>query len=283
VVLYDDGTKIREYTGIPTPVYPESIDVKVTNYCDLGCVYCHESSTTQGTHADLDTLVQTLSVLPPGVEIAIGGGNPLSHPRLIEFLQQIKSRGLIANITVNQGHLLTWYNVLIDLINTKLIHGLGVSITNKNFTSVKKLLAATNNLVYHVIAGVNPVSVLDDLLVLSDTTCKILVLGYKLHGRGIDAYTPNTNATLTDWYRQVPRYLTKCIMSFDNLAIQQLQIERLLTKDAWARLYMGDDFEYTMYIDAVTGEFAPSSTSHNRTPMDVGLLNYFSNKKNQIT
>lgn len=68
-------------------------------------------------------------------------------------------------------------------------------------------------------------------------------------------------------------------MSFDNLAIQQLQIERLLTKDAWSRLYMGDDFEYTMYIDAVNQVYAPSSTSQDRTPFDIGLLGYFNNNK----
>ncbi len=275
VVLYDDGTKVRTYDGVPAPAHPESIDVKVTDYCDLGCAYCHESSTTHGVHADLGALLNTLSVLPPGVEIAIGGGNPLSHPGLVGFLETAKTMGLVANVTVNQGHLGTYHQILVRLLSDGLIHGLGVSITNRYYTSVSRLLPLTTNIVYHVIAGVNPVSVLDDLLALGAPTCKILVLGYKLHGRGIDAHTPSTDATLTDWYRQVPRYLTKCVMSFDNLAIQQLQIERLLTEDAWAKLYMGDDFEYTMYIDAVNRMYAPSSTSKDRTPMDIGLIEYF--------
>lgn len=51
VTLYNDGTKVREYEGTPNIVHPESIDVKITNYCDLGCAYCHESSTTEGKHA----------------------------------------------------------------------------------------------------------------------------------------------------------------------------------------------------------------------------------------
>jgi len=48
VNLYNDGTKTREYEGEPKPVFPESIDVKITNYCDAGCTFCHEKSTRLG-------------------------------------------------------------------------------------------------------------------------------------------------------------------------------------------------------------------------------------------
>lgn len=45
VTIYNDGTKIREYNKDPQPEFPESIDLKITDYCDMGCPYCHESST----------------------------------------------------------------------------------------------------------------------------------------------------------------------------------------------------------------------------------------------
>ena len=80
VTILSDGTKIREYEGDPVILHPESIDVKITDYCDMGCAYCHESSTTSGSHADLKTLLGIIHDLPAGVELAIGGGNPLSHP-----------------------------------------------------------------------------------------------------------------------------------------------------------------------------------------------------------
>lgn len=279
VRIYDDGTKVREYTGVPVPVHPESIDIKITDKCDMGCTYCHESSTTHGKHADLGVLLDILSQLPPGVEIALGGGNPLSHPGLVGFLQAAKAQGLIANLTVNQGHLHTHHDLLVGILSDGLVHGLGISITNKNYTGIGRLLHHTNNIVYHVIAGVNQVTVLDQLLMLPKTPCKVLVLGYKVFGLGVVHYNQATYENLKTWYLQLPKYLTSCIMSFDNLAIQQLQIERLLTKDAWSRLYMGDDFEYTMYIDAVNQVYAPSSTSQYRTPFDIGLLGYFNNNK----
>jgi len=40
VTIFDDGTKEREYEGIPVPKWPESCDVKVTDYCDANCPFC---------------------------------------------------------------------------------------------------------------------------------------------------------------------------------------------------------------------------------------------------
>ena len=39
-----------------------------------------------------------------GTEIAIGGGNPMSHPELESFFFRMKDRKIISNITINQFH-----------------------------------------------------------------------------------------------------------------------------------------------------------------------------------
>ena len=49
------------------------------------------------------------------------------------------------------------------------------------------------------------------------------------------------------------------VVSFDNLALEQLDVKTLLG-DKWNNFYMGDDGQFTMYIDAVTGTFGKSST-----------------------
>ena len=123
VTILSDGTKIREYDDsvVPSIIHPESIDVKITNYCDRNCKYCHEMSTTKGDHSDLTVLLDILKELPAGVELAIGGGNPLSHPNLIEFLSTLKDRGIISNITINQAHLYKYKEILEYLINNKLV------------------------------------------------------------------------------------------------------------------------------------------------------------------
>lgn len=274
VTILENGTKIREYENTPNILHPESIDCKITNYCDMYCHYCHEISTTKGLHADLDKLKDIISVLPAGVELAIGGGNPLSHPKLLEFLLWLKDKGIIANITVNQGHLLSYKELLIQLITRDLVKGIGISVTNNNYTVIKELLTLTDNIVYHLIAGINNISTIDKLILLGN--CKVLILGYKDFGRGVSFHSKFVDDNLADWRTYLYKYITKCIVSFDNLAIEQLEVKRLLTKEAWNQFYMGDDFTFTMYIDAVKQEYAPTSRSNNRKSFnDISLLDYF--------
>lgn len=278
VTILDDGTKIREYENAPVIVHPESIDVKITNYCDLGCLYCHESSTRAGKHGDLDKLTEVLSVLPAGVEIAIGGGNPLSHPDLLPFLQRCKMQGIICNLTVNQGHLNVFKDLIIDLLKAGLIKGLGISVTSNNFKIIAPFLKYTKNIVYHLIAGVNQVEVLDELMKLG--TCKALILGYKQFGFGVDYYNDEVQDNLKRWYMYLPKYLGKAHLSFDNLGIEQLNVKRLFTQEGWEKFYMGDDFTYTMYIDAVEGNYAPTSRSKDRESFNnYTLINYFNQFK----
>lgn len=79
VTLFDNGTKIQEWDDNEGahPDYPNSMDIKITDYCDLGCAWCHEKSTIKGIHSDLEYLLDILQNLPKGTELAIGGGNPL--------------------------------------------------------------------------------------------------------------------------------------------------------------------------------------------------------------
>jgi hypothetical protein len=277
VVLTADGTKTRtKTTANASPAHPESIDVKITDYCDMGCAYCHESSTVQGKHGDLDRLIRVLDAanLPPGVELAIGGGNPLSHPRLLQFLRDLHDRGLVANLTVNQGHLSRYAYLLRRIMRDDLVKGIGVSVTSMNFEPIRDLAAMTSNLVYHVIAGVNNPSIVQDLTSFHEAN--VLILGYKEFGFGMGYYNPKVQSCLNLWKAELPSLLGRFDLSFDNLAIEQLAVERLLTRDAWNRLYMGDDFQFTMYIDAVKQQYAPTSRSSDRVAFaDCGLLGYF--------
>ena len=88
VSIFEDGTKIRENElDSLDPNFPENIDLKITDFCDAGCLYCHENSTKNGLHGDLD--VAFIETLKPYTELAIGGGNPLDHPSLVPFLEPL--------------------------------------------------------------------------------------------------------------------------------------------------------------------------------------------------
>lgn len=286
VQIYEDGTKIRS-TDVENPqfVHPESIDVKITNYCDMGCKYCHEMSTEDGKHGDLDVLREVLRELPKGVELAIGGGNPLAHPDLEGFLLDMKHKGFICNLTVNQGHLGRYMDMLKKFIENDIVKGIGVSITSNNFKYVQELMDLTDNVVLHMIAGVNDIDMLDTFLTWNKPI-KVLVLGYKNFGFGVTFNSHAVKDGIERWTMLISNYFGKMTLAFDNLALEQLEIKRFFelpdgqVLDGWKQCYMGDDFTHSMYIDAIEQEYAPTSRSLDRVSfVDDSLVDYFNANK----
>lgn len=271
VTISDEGTKIRRYEGTPEPIYPESIDLKISNWCDGGCPWCHENSTTKGRHAKVEDIISVLFGLPRGVEIAIGGGDPFSHPRILPLLQRIGSAGLIANITVNAKHLHRHRKKIEFLRRFRLIHGLGISYDPDYQKEIEEV--ADDNTVIHVIAGVHSIA---NVFGFSERH-KLLVLGYKEHGRGCNYLNDETIANVKEWRYWLPTLISRSrLVSFDNLAIEQLRLQERASEETWNRCYMGDDGQFTMYIDAVNREFAVSSTHTRHKILDADIRQMFS-------
>lgn len=281
VSIYDDGTKTQEWDDneTPNPVFPNSMDIKITNSCDLHCSFCHEMSVPEGKHGDLFKLLELLSDLPQGTELAIGGGNPLAHPNLLYFLKTCKTLGLICNMTVNYNHVGEYGNTIEHLIDNQLIYGLGISINDDSDLSVFKEFNNTSNMVYHVISGVNHISILDKIK--KSPIQKVLILGYKDVGRGIKYHNSAVDKTKREWFTQLSKYIGKIHLSFDNLAIKQLNVKRFFTKDKWNDFYMGSDGQFTMYLDAVNEQFAVSSTSKEKYPIEGSISEIFSRVKSE--
>jgi hypothetical protein len=290
--LYDDGTKVRQQMGPDGQVsFPESIDVKITDYCDAGCSFCHEVSTKWGEHGDLDKLFDVLSVLPKGIEIAIGGGNPLDHSELEYFLVRMKDAGFICNLTVNQQHVPVFRNDLVRFILQDLVKGIGISVSSQRLDDCKFLYEYTSNIVWHVIAGVHNHGIMESFYNVKNygntqlDSVKILILGYKDFGLGTQYRTEKVDQKILWWRRKLPKLLRNAKyhgyeFSFDNLAVEQLKLQNLFTAKAWSELYMGDDFEFSMYIDAAKQEFAETSRSVDRVSWsNNNLLNYFRGTK----
>ena len=64
-------------------------------------------------------------------------------------------------------------------------------------------------------------------------------------------------------------------MSFENLAIKQLDPKRFMGDDEWSSFYMDADRAFTMYVDAVNHEFAVSSVSTKRYPLMDDIADMF--------
>ena len=281
VTLFDNGTKIQEWDDNEGahPDYPNSMDIKITDWCDLGCLWCHEKSTVKGKHADLEYLLEILQDLPKGTELAIGGGNPLDHPGLVPFLETCKSLGLIPNLTVNYGHIKKQSVLINKLLDNGLIYGLGLSIPDDFEEEVINLLTKKDNIVYHVIAGVNDLSILDKIK--NSCVQKCLILGYKNYGRGEKYLSPEVVSNLSNWTDNLGQYIKKIHLSFDNLALKQLNIKQYLTDDEWNQFYCGGDGSFTMYIDAVEQKYAKSSTNPIKYNLVGNMKDLFNNIKSQ--
>lgn len=259
--ILSDGTKIRETKDDEFILtFAENMDIKLTNKCDGGCAWCHEGSSINGKHGDIlnEKFIDTLH---PYQEVAIGGGDATSHPDLIPFLQKLKEKKVIANITVNQIHFEKKHELIKKLVDEKLIYGLGVSLVNptKHFI---ELIKQYPNAVIHVINGVlKPL----DVKALENNNLKMLILGYKHLRRGNEYFEEEQNdiETKQQWlYENLEDIIQKFqVVSFDNLAIEQLDVKRLLTQEEWDEFYMGDDGKVTYYVDMVERKFAQSSTA----------------------
>jgi len=317
VSIYSDGTKIRETSNpedtVFTSEFPENIDLKISDKCDMGCEFCHEDSKEDGEIANFEH--EFLYSLRPGTELAIGGGNIFENENLYSFLKWCKHRGIIANITVNQNHLVgEFYNSnyylsyrveeIFNQIDDNEVYGVGISYNGDaeeldrifnysvservplgdHFYTHEKVSAKKykKNCVIHVINGVHS---FEDIMKLANKNYKILILGYKDIRRGINYLSEKTETIKNNQqsiYDNIHTIIKSFdIVSFDNLAIEQLNVKRLLTTDEWNEFYMGDDGQFTMYIDLVKKEFAKNSTSMKRYELMNTIDDMFNIVKNE--
>lgn len=259
VILLNDGTKIR-YNNLDnlTPSFAESMDITITECCNGNCNFCYLGCTESGKHADLNQPL--FDTLHKGTEIALNG-NDLSHPDLFSFLRRMTlEKGVICNLTVNQKHFMENIDFLMQLSHYNLIKGLGISLNNSKDPEFYKAIKKFPNAVIHTIDGLLTKEDLDNM---SNKNIKLLILGYKILGRGDTYYKKNKdkiNANI-DWLNNhLMEYTDKfTVISFDNLAISHLHLKEKISEETWNSSYMGDEGAFTLYIDSVNHKFAISS------------------------
>lgn len=256
----NDGGKMR-FNDLDnlTPDHAESIDITISKYCEMGCQFCYAGCSKNGEHADIMS-PSFIDNLPPYTELALNGNEPL-HPDLVPFLEKCKKLKLVPSITVNQTTFMKNIDLLKKLSDDRLIYGLGVSLTNANDSFIKAVQKFPNAVI-HVVNGIINTG---QLYVLSNKGLKILILGYKTVGRGIEYYGHNAlmvEAEKSSLYNDLENIINENwfdVVSFDNLALEQLEVKRLMSEDEYQRFYCGDDGQYTFYADMVDKKFYKNS------------------------
>lgn len=277
VKLYDDGT--REITTEDDEFefdFPMNMDIKITNQCFMECPMCHENSVPDGNHASLENF-EFLKSWHSGCECAFGGGMVTLYPHLDELLQMTKDIGLIANMTFHQDELVKNFDRIKSYQDNGLLYGIGVSYSHQD----KKLIECVNqleNVVFHVIAGL---VTYDDLKYLSNNfkNCKVLFLGYKHFRRGNKLYDA-IGDKIEKHIKELANNFNWCkkhfkVVSYDNLALEQLNIKNCLTEKEWELFYQGREGTSNMYVDAVKGKFAQNSTSTVRYDLTKDVTEMF--------
>ena len=274
-----DGTKIRDNhrdDNVFDAEFPECADICITSYCDIGCPFCYLDCNKSGRHARFSEMVKVLNTFHPWTEVALGGGSPILHPDLEAILEFFKSKNVIPNITVHSKHFIDKSYAIKDFVDRGLLYGIGVSATHYDDSIVDVIRNhRLENVVIHAIAGIMKA---DDLRFYLKKGMKVLILGYKNMGRG--TITPVESGKYRNSMDGIQTVVTEwlykgCgngVISFDNLALKQLDIKNIISKEMWDRSYMGDDgvdgelTSASMYIDFVQKKFARNSicaTTHD--------------------
>lgn len=288
-IICDDGSKIRyNDADFFAPEFPESMDVKISNKCNgvvdkngipHPCEFCHEKSHPNGKLANLNHPI--FDSIHSGVEIAIGGGNLLTHPDLVPFLERMRARNVICNITLHLSHfeqaaakVKYWHDV-------GLVHGVGISVNTIPTDYQLTLLRSNFDFVVHVIAGVVPIEAMQKMY---DCGLKLLILGYKNYGRGQQYLElhPEISAKIAQFEALIPEFKNHFkLLSFDNLALSQLHIKNYVPEEVWNTSYMGEDGQFTMYLDMCEEQYAKSSTSNRKSIFSNDIRDLFAEVRNE--
>lgn len=258
----NSGTKIRyNNEDVLIPNRPESMDVTISKKCNHGCAFCYAECTPNGEHADILSY-SFIDNLLPYTELALNGNEPL-HPDIIPFLKKCRKLKLIPSLTVNQTTFMKNVDLLYSLSKEKLIYGLGVSLDVPTQDFLKQIKRFPNA-VLHTIAGITTE---DDYRALSGQQLKVLILGYKTVGRGQQWWYEASNnifyniENLKEIIDEMLNANWFSVLCFDNLAITQLSLKQKITPEEWSKFYMGDDGNFSMYIDMVDKYYAKNSMS----------------------
>lgn len=279
--IFSDGTKIRTLNKGEIEFkadYPENIDCKISNKCSIGCLYCHENSTVNGKIADLKDadFKKLLSQLPSGSEIALGGGalTEIPHDDFLAFCKDLHKQGILINATFNSKEFISDPVFKTYMLNHMSDYGFGaIGLSYNSSIEAKEVMLFAKkkhpSTVIHTIVGITTP---EDYRWLAVNNFKVLLLGYKECGRGKNYMPDNEN---TKWLLEHLDYLKEnCkTLSFDCLAIEQLEMKNKLSKEEWDKYYMGDDGQFTMYIDAVNKQYAKNSTAPNNERFSFNASN----------
>jgi len=271
-----NGTKIRmsfssdeNYTQSS---YPESADIKITDFCPFACDFCYQDSSLEGAFAhpkNIQSISQTLHKL--GVfEVALGGGEPTTHPFLDKIINMFYEKDICTNLTTRSIKWIT--DTSISTIILEKTSGLAFSV-GSNYMDTFNLKELSNwltinkykgELSAHYILGlVNTGRLIGDIKSMSKHVNRITLLGGKNTGRAKEIKYQKVN---------IEKVIKHCqeegiSLGMDTKAIQDYKedLDRLEIPEI---LRTSEEGKFSLYIDAVESFIARDSYSKEATAVN---------------
>lgn len=270
---------------------PELVDVKITDWCGYGCSFCYQGSTTEGQHASYEHIEQTFKDLADwGVfEIALGGGEPLAHPRFADIMRLGRDLGLSVSFTTFSKSFDTEYPWLLKVLDevdgwrtdrSEINGATGVSVHGhrdiERLAGLRDRLSSKQcyrTLCAQTVVGATPLRTLErtmDLCIYKGLW--LLLLGYKTTGRGLGKDRPVCEKTLEKILLKAKKATEPGAWTEDGstgfcLAVDTAFLDNhgaLLDKlEVPVSLRSSPEGKFSMYVDAVAQTCGPSSYSPN--------------------
>jgi len=261
---------------------PQLVDLKITDYCDRNCPFCYQHSTTKGKHADIWKIYEILAQLSKMkvFEVAIGGGDPLSHPYILDILNECQNLGIVPNLTIRLPQLNTdnltsqiKYDSYISLLQQviKYTGCIALSIDNNyDYHYINLLKQVTNDYkkkftIQHILGGSSDITLQQILRDVYDNKMQLTLLGYKNIGRGEtnDKYYDEKelfNSVIKPMIKK-----SKCpTLGFDTCLIRKF-IDELKSLDIPPQMYYAQEGTFSCYIDTVNEKLYQSSYQLNKS------------------
>lgn len=255
------GTKVRfSFTGDITPQHaytPELVDIKITDYCDMGCRFCYQSSTTKGKHSGLSDhqLASCLGEMEV-FEVALGGGEPTLHPKFLSMLESFRYYGIVPNFTTKK---IDW--IRDDEFRGKVLEYAGafaVSVDGwmdvDNLDALLKVFKIDRDHVnIHIVMGTiqryNFAHILESC---SKAGLRVTLLGYKNVGFG----KKQRKIDYDWWLEEVQKH--RAVVSVDTCLAAEYE-QQILAADINPYMFHTQDGRFSCYIDMVNKQIGPSS------------------------
>ncbi len=240
---------------------PELVDLKITDYCEYNCPFCDQNSTKNGTHAPLEYIKDIIDLLVDlkVFEIALGGGEPTSHPDFDTIIAYAARQGICINYTTRNPK--------------QLGKGSKSALSVTSLNDLKKVPSSVRAYNVQVVDGCISSEEFSELLdYCSDNLLQLTLLGFKKTGRGM-VFKPQYT---TDWFTTWKGLNVKrTLQNEDPVA---LGIDTVIAQNypdvlntISPLLYSVKEGQHSMYIDAVSSTMGPSSfcNSSRMTPLDL--------------